>query len=185
MRSSIVVAVMILGVALAGVAQDNPGAKVCQLDGAWMGSLPALGVVWIGIFDSDTFWTGPTMIRFVGGDASLNGLVPTAKEFSLTIGTWHRTGNRSFECTHITYGLDDEGQPAYIAKINGRITTSEDCVTVDSSRVTIEFFSENQNPFGHELPYYGTIADESSNTCHRILTEKRVVEQDYGDDYDS
>lgn len=185
MKSPVVIMVIVLGTAVAGLAQDTPGAEACRIDGAWMGHLPSLGVVWTGVFDSNNYWSGPTMMRFVGGDPSIKGLMPTARAFSFTIGSWHRVGDRSFECTNITYGLDDEGQPVYIAKINGRFTTSEDCDTVESSHVEIGLFSVIQDPFGNNPPYFGTIEDTSSNLCQRIRTDRRLIDRDPGDEFDS
>jgi len=150
---------------------------VCFLDGAWLGSIDygfyVLG--WTAVYDSDTYWTGPISVEFIGLDPSFFGYTPDASAYSTTAGSWVRTGRRTFEYTMITYLLDaanpSTGQalPVYIGKNTGTIEFSGRCDTMTVQSLSTEVFAPDQNPFGGE-PLF-CLPDGSAGDAHRITVD--------------
>ena len=99
--------------------EDGKGQGVCRNDGAWIGESPSWGMQWTAMYTSESHWKGSYTTRWIGGDPTLGGFFPSVVAFSNTVGTWIRTGRRTFEYTMITYGVDASGLPVYIAKNSG------------------------------------------------------------------
>jgi hypothetical protein len=150
------------------------GQGVCEPDGAWFGHVPAWGLEVTWVTDSDSHWVGKYSMQFYGGDPSFGGLLP-ATIWSPTTGTVVRTGRRSFEYTHITYGLgtDPIGNtvPIYIAKAIGVLELSEGCTVVNGVSLSVELFAPNQDPFGEEPPAFGCYPDASPISGRRMTVD--------------
>lgn len=144
------------------------GQGVCRTDGAWLGESPAWGMQWTVVFDSDSHWTGSYKLRFIGGDPTMGGFFPTAVAFSDTVGTWIRTGRRTFQWTMITYGLDALGQPVIILKNSGYNEVSQGCDYQEMFDSAISIYDPAQDPFGEDPPAYGCIPDPSLHTASRM-----------------
>jgi hypothetical protein len=171
-----VAAVMIL---MAGAlpAQSVDGADdkdlngVCRSDGAWLGSSPAWGMLWMVVYDSDSNWTGHFTLRFLGGDPTMGGYFPTAVALSNTFGTWVRTGLRTSQYSMVTYGLDAQGQPVYVAKNSGTSELSRGCDLMEVYDSAISFYAPTQDPFGDEPPAYGCMPDPTVSTARRMVAD--------------
>lgn len=159
------------GVELGG----NNGNGVCRLDGAWLGFSPAWGVTWTVVYDSDSHWTGPILLQFVGGDPTLGGFFPTTS-LSRTTGTWVRTGKRTFNYTMIHYGLADGGQePVFVAKLSGSVVITGQCDQLEVTNGSLALYDLTQDPFGDEPPFFDCIPDGSLSTAQRIPVQPPCV----------
>jgi hypothetical protein len=147
---------------------DGNGRGVCRLDGAWLGSSPAWEGTWTIFYDSDSYWTGPLVMRFIGSDPTLGGFFP-ATSLSSTTGTWIRTGRRTFEYTMIHYGLAEGGQqPVFIAKLCGSVVLNSTCDEMEATNGSIALYDPTQDPFGEDPPFFDCIPDGSLSTARRI-----------------
>lgn len=153
-----------------GAGGDNNGQGVCDLDGAWFGVSPAWGLTWTVVYDSDSHWTGPLSLRFIGGDPTLGGYFPDVTSLSGSTGTWVRTGRRTFDYTMIHFALADGGQqPVFLAKNTGTVVVTGACDGLDITSHTLALYDPTQDPFDDE-PFL-CIADGSSSTARRIPVE--------------
>ena len=154
--------------------QGNNGNGVCTLDGAWYGVTPYWGLTWTAIYDSDSHWTGSVSLSFIGGDPSLNGAFPDVVSLSETIGTWVRTGRRSFDYTMVHYGLSAGGQdpplntqqPIFLLKNTGSFVVTGDCDQLEITNTSLEFYDPIQDPFVEDG--WMCMADGSPSFAHRI-----------------
>ena len=147
----------------------NPGNGVCTLDGAWFGVTPDWGLTWTVVYDSDSHWTGPLSLRFIGGDPTLGGAFPDVVSLSGTTGTWVRTGRRTFDYTMIHWGLSEGGQqPVFIMKATGSVVVTGTCDGLDITNHTLAFYEPTQDPFGDDDPLFGCIEDGSTSSAQRI-----------------
>ena len=147
--------------------KGNNGQGVCTLDGAWYGVTPYWGLTWTAIYDSDSHWTGSMSLRFIGGDPTLGGFFPDVESLSETIGTWVRTGRRSFDYTMVHYGLEEDGQtPVFLLKSTGSFVVTGDCDQVEITNTSLEFYDPMQDPFAEDG--YPCMADGSPSFAHRI-----------------
>jgi len=167
----VVLAVMMLvaAPALSGEGADE-GKRwgVCRTDGAWIGDSPLWGMKWMMNYTSQSYWRGSFTTRWIGGDATLFGNFPDAVSFSNTVGTWVRTGRRSFQYTMITYGLDVMGQPVYVAKNSGHSEVSGDCDYQEIFDSAISIYDPSQDPFGDDPPAFGCFVDPGVSTATRM-----------------
>jgi hypothetical protein len=152
--------------AIAGDVGQGGGKRLglCVIDGAWIGSHynPYLyGLMrWTVVHDPDSHWKGTMQLHFVGADGSFGGLFPTVTLLSPTVGSLVRTGQRTFDYTVISYGVDAAaGVPVYIFKNSGTIEVSGHCDVLEVESVAFEFYEANQDPFGSDPPFYGCIPD--------------------------
>ncbi len=146
----------------------NNGNGVCTSDGAWLGTSPAFGMSWTVVFYSDSHWTGPMSLQFIGGDPTFGGFFP-ATSLSRTTGTWVRTGHRTFDYTMIHYGLAEGGQePVFIMKSSGSVVITGQCDYMEVTNGSLALYDPTQDPFGDEPPAYGCIPDGSPSTAQRI-----------------
>jgi len=112
---------------------------------------------WTVVHDPDSHWTGTMQLQFIVSDGRFGGLFPTVTWLSPTIGSWVRTGLRTFDYTVISYGVDETGVPFYIWKANGTIELSPQCDALEVESIDFEFYSADQDPFGSDPPAYGCI----------------------------
>lgn len=126
---------------------------------------------WLMVYNSESQWKGSFTTRWIGGDATLGRHFPTVVTFSNTVGTWVRTGRRTFEYTMITYGLDEMGQPVYIAKNSGHSELSGNCDYQEVSDSAITLYDPSQDPFGEDPPAFGCIPDLSVSTATRMRVD--------------
>ncbi len=176
-RPKVLIGVMVMVcamlVASPGLCGDGPGGGngqgVCRNDGAWLGVSPAWEMMqWTVVYDSDSHWTGPLTLHFIGGDPTFGGNFSTAVAFSDTVGTWVRTGRRTFQYTMITYGLDALGQPVFIAKNSGSSELSQGCNHQEVFDSAISIYDPTQDPFSDDPPAYGCHPDPSVHTAWRM-----------------
>lgn len=147
----------------------NPGNGVCTLDGAWFGVTPDWGLTWTVVYDSDSHWTGPLSLRFIGGDPTLGGAFPDVVSLSGTTGTWMRTGRRAFEYTMIHWGLSEGGQqPVVIMKASGTVIVTGECDELEITNHTLAFYEPTQDPFGDDAPLFECFEDGSTSSARRI-----------------
>lgn len=152
-----------------GLGGGNPGNGVCTLDGAWFGVTPYWGLTWTSVYDSDSHWTGPLSLMFIGGDPTLGGAFPDVVSLSGTTGTWVRTGRRTFEYTMIHWGLGEGGQqPIFIMKASGSVVVSGECDELEVTNHSLAFYEPTQDPFGDDAPFFGCVEDGSTSTARRI-----------------
>jgi hypothetical protein len=167
-----IVVVFAVGATLPAVCDDRLGDEEwmgrCRVDGAWVGTSPAWSMTWIITYTSNSPWAGHYTLQFLGGDPTMGGAFPTVVEMSNTVGTFVRTGSRASQYTMITYGLDAQGQPVYIAKNSGSSEMSWDCTTMEVFDSAIEFYDASQDPFGDDPPAYGCAPDPSVSYAHRM-----------------
>lgn len=165
-------AMLVVTPAVAGDgAEGGKGKGVCRTDGAWIGESAAWGMQWIAVYDSDSHWHGSFATRWLGGEATLGGFFPDAVTFSNTVGTWIRTGKRTFQYTMITYGLDAAGQPVYIAKNSGFSEVSGKCDYQEFFDSAISLYDPSQDPFGDDPPTFGCAPDPSVSTATRMYVD--------------
>jgi hypothetical protein len=151
-------------------AEGIEGSGVCTLDGAWFGATPAWGLTWTVVYDSDSHWTGPLSLRFIGGDPTLGGFFPDVRSLSGTTGTWVRTGRRTFDYTMIHYGLAEGGQqPVFLLKNTGSVVVTGDCDGLDITNHTLAFYDPTQDPFDDD-PFL-CLSDGTGSTARRIPVE--------------
>lgn len=169
----VVVSVMLVAApALSGDgAGDGRGRGVCRTDGSWIGVSPAWGMQWTAVFTSESHWKGSYSTRWIGGDPTLDGNFTSVVAFSNTVGTWIRTGRRTFQYTMITYGVDALGQPVYIAKNSGYSETSGDCDYQEMFDSAISLYHPSQDPFGEDPPAFGCILDPSVHSATRMQVD--------------
>jgi hypothetical protein len=152
-----------------GLGGGNPGNGVCRLDGAWFGVTPYWGLTWTSVYDSDSHWTGPLSLMFIGGDPTLGGAFPDVVSLSGTTGTWVRTGRRTFEYTMIHWGLGEGGQqPIFIMKASGSVVVTGECDELEVTNHSLAFYEPTQDPFGDDAPFFGCVEDGSTSTARRI-----------------
>ena len=171
-KSKILCGVLVMAVAMLVVApavsgdgaEGGNGQGVCHVDGAWIGESPAWGMTWLMVYTSESHWKGSFTTRWIGGDPTLGGWFPAVVTFSNTVGTWIRTGRRTFQYTMITYGLDAMGQPVYIAKNSGYSEVSGNCDHQETFDSAISFYDPSQDPFGDDPPAFGCSPDLSVST---------------------
>lgn len=169
----VVVSVMLVAApALSGDGvEDGKGQGVCRNDGAWIGESPSWGMQWTAMYTSESHWKGSYTTRWIGGDPTLGGFFPSVVAFSNTVGTWIRTGRRTFEYTMITYGVDASGLPVYIAKNSGTSENSVDCNHLEFFDSAISLFDPSQDPFGEDPPAFGCVPDPSVHTATRMRVD--------------
>jgi hypothetical protein len=113
-------------------------------------------------------------MQFLGGDPSFGGFFP-ATTWSPTTGSLVRTGRRTFEYTHITYGLGTGPTgatvPFYIAKAIGVLELSEGCNVVSGTSLSVELFAPDQDPFGDDPPVFGCYPDASPISGRRMTVD--------------
>ena len=175
-------AVLLAAPAIAGDDGQAGGERsgVCVLDGAWVGfhDNPYLyGLIrWTVVHDPDSHWKGTMQLHFVGADGSFGGLFPTVTSLSPTTGSWVRTGQRTFDYTVISYGVDATGVPVYIYKANGTIEVSPQCDALEVESVDFEFYAADQDPFGSDPPLYGCIPDGAIGFARPIPVDPPLCE---------
>ncbi len=162
-----------------GLGKGNNGQGVCTLEGAWYGVTPYWGLTWTAIYNSDSHWTGSMSLSFIGGDPSLGGAYPDVVSLSETIGTWVRTGRRSFDYTMVHYGLSAAGLdpedpeetqdpilPIFLLKNTGSFIVTGDCDQLEITNTTLEFYDPMQDPFAEDG--YLCYPDGSPSFARRI-----------------
>jgi len=165
-------AMLVVSPALSGDSEKGGnGQGVCRTDGAWIGESPAWDMKWLMVYTSESHWKGSFTTRWIGGTANLGGFFPDAVAFSNTVGTWIRTGRRTFQYTMITYGLDINGQPVYIAKNSGYSEVSGDCDYQEVFDSVISLYHPSQDPFGEDPPAFGCNPDLSVSTATRMRVD--------------
>ena len=177
--SKILFGVLVMAVAMIVVtpavsgdgAEGGNGQGVCRPDGAWIGESPEWGMKWLMVYNSESHWKGSFTTRWIGGEATLGGFFPDAVTFSNTVGTWIRTGRRTFQYTMITYGLDAMGQPVYVAKNSGYSEISGNCDYQEVFDSAISLYDPSQDPFGEDPPTFGCITDLSVSTATRMRVD--------------
>lgn len=163
----------LLAVPAAAGDNDGPvggGQGVCDLDGAWFGVMPAWGLTWTAVYDSDSHWAGTLSVRLIGGDPTLGGAFPNAESLSGSTGTWVRTGRRTFDYTMIHYALAAGGQqPVFLLKNSGSVVVTGDCDRLELTSHTLAFYDPTQDPFDDD-PFL-CFPDGSGSTARRIPVE--------------
>ena len=148
------------------------GEGVCTTDGAWFGVSPYWGLSWTIVFQSDSHWTGSFSLRFIGGDPTVGGYFPDAVSLSETVGTWERTGRRTFRYTMVHWGLAEGGQePVFILKNSGTSVVTGQCDQLELTNEFLAFYDPTQDPFGDDPPAFGCFPDGSVSTARRIPVE--------------
>lgn len=163
-----VLAALIAPPSLAGEPFDVHG-HWCPIRGTFVGESPMVGASWLVSFPPGEVRGGTFTIRFIGGDATLNGRYPTAVEWSETMGVWQRIGAGSWYHTMLTYGLDATGQPLYVIKNSGISEFGAGCdeYSVDA---TSAVYDGTQDPFGDEPPMWGC-TPVGPSTARRLTIE--------------
>jgi hypothetical protein len=143
-----------------GDENDGPGTGqgqgVCRTDGAWIGSAPDFGIDFTAVYDANSHWSGTVDLTWIGGDPTFLGFFPDAVAFSAAKGEWRRTGRRTFDYTMVSYGLNADGQPLYIAKNSGWKQLLQGCRSAEIEGA-IELYAPDQDPFGDDPPEYGCV----------------------------
>jgi hypothetical protein len=171
--SLVACAALVVAPALAGDDEAPGGGNgVCTTDGAWFGVSPYWGLTWTIVYQSDSHWTGSFSLRFIGGDPTLGGFFPDAVSLSETVGTWERTGRRTFTYTMIHWGLAEGGQqPVFILKNSGTSVVTGDCDQLEITSDFLAFYDPTQDPLGEDPPAFGCFPDGSVSTARRIPVE--------------
>jgi len=164
---SIAVLILIVGGASAQEAEVERWGW-CTLDGSWIGSSPMWGSSWLVEYQSVNLWKGSFTLRFVGGDPSAGGAFPVESQ-SIAVGSWVRTGRRSFDYTMVYYGLAAGGQqPVVLVKLTGGVATANDCQTLEVYNESYSLYDPTQDPFGADDPLYGCFPDSGVSPAQRV-----------------
>ncbi|MDJ0813372.1 MAG: hypothetical protein QNJ23_06570 [Woeseiaceae bacterium] len=157
---STIVAILMLGLAIPGVASAGFFNWGCKYQGTWFGvvseDIPALAG-WMVTVEGGSYFYGTNNLEstFPAFDPRLpNPMAPgtfvfeDAVALSTMRGNWMRTGFNTFIYTTTGFGLDANGVPLYVAQLNGNITLSEDCQR-DVITGTLKVFvpASMKNPF--------------------------------------
>lgn len=163
-----VAVLLMLGSAVLAQEPEQERWGWCRPDGSWIGSSPTWGSSWLIEYQSVNRWEGSFTLRFVGGDPSAGGAFPVESQ-SIAVGSWIRTGGRSFDYTMVYYGLAAGGQePVVLIKLTGEVVIADDCQTLDVYNEWYSIYHPTQDPFGTDDPLYGCFPDSGVSPARRV-----------------
>ncbi len=157
-----------LGIAVASPpsrAQGNPSpdsrlqACACDIAGSWVGSSPAIpGLYSIPLLVKESIApTDPSRMRFTGvtapqnGDATLSGVFPDADQIPDSVGTYVRSGRRTYRFTTSAHlakspppGTFDRSEILYFWTFTGTV----ECLDANTRKSTgfLAFYSNVDRP---------------------------------------
>lgn len=151
-RSSLV-AILMLGLAIPGVASAGWFSWGCRYQGTWLGvkapdNLEPAG--WFATVEGKSYFYGTNNLVFTNDifDPTLRGKLPHVVDVTTNRGNWMRTGYNTFAYTTTGFALDANRRIVYTAKLSGHITLSEDCNSdVITGTLEVFFAGTGKNPF--------------------------------------
>ena len=166
MKTSIVrtglVGILMLGLAVPGVASAAFFDWGCRYQGTWFGVVSDTDdsfAGWMATIGGNSYFYGTNDLEFTREQFDPTTLpLPRAGEvvdWTSNRGNWMRSGYNTFIYTSTGFGLDANRNIVYIVRIGGTIELSEDC---NSDRITVilEVFEAGANPFT-DAPIFGPV----------------------------
>lgn len=171
---STLVAIVMLGLLIPGVASADWFNWGCRYQGTWFGvkaqdNMELAG--WMATVEGKSYFYGTNNLEFTvdtfdarlpvpGTEASEEPVYqfPTVVGTTTNRGNWMRTGYNTFAYTTTGFALDADGKIVYVAKLSGHITLSEDCNhDVVTGMLEIYLPGTMKNPFidGLDEPDFG------------------------------
>lgn len=144
------IGVLLLAMAIPGLAMAEHGKKDCTLQGTWFGVVSPENKVlsgWMVTAEGKSNGHGTNNLEYPNFDATLGNNFPDAVRISTLRGAWVRTGGNSFDYTMTGMAVAANGvTPVWIGKLSGHITLSEDCNSEEIT-ATFEIFEPSVSPF--------------------------------------
>jgi hypothetical protein len=108
-----------LAVPVAAASDELPQARLCVIDGTWIGETDSGARFLINYNSAPLGLAGGMSLEWIVFDPTLYGTFPSAVSMSQGMGVWQRTRWNSYDYTWIAYGLDAGGLPVYSIKTSG------------------------------------------------------------------
>jgi len=166
------VGILMLGLAIPGVAAAKWFNWGCWYQGTWFGVMAenhsALSG-WMVTVEGRSYWYGTNNLEWTNyifdpklpqphptePDVFVDAF-PTAVSATTMRGNWMRIGHNTFVYTTTGFALDADRLPLYVAKMYGTVTVSDDCSS-DVITASMEIFPVGMdgvipNPFGISSP---------------------------------
>jgi hypothetical protein len=145
-----IVGVLMLGLAISGIALADDDGQHCSFQGTWFGVVsPQIKVLtgWMVTVEGKSTNYGTNNLEYpIYFDPTL-GVFGDAKRISTLRGAWERTSSNTFVYTMIGVAVAEDGfTPVWIGKLNGNITLSADCNS-ETITATLEVFPPSVSPF--------------------------------------
>lgn len=143
------VTVLMLGLAIPGVAISGDSGKGCTFQGTWFGVVSPEDTTltgWVVTATGKSANGGTNALEYPTFDATLNNNFPTAARVSTLRGAWERTGGNTFAYAMTGIAVADDGTPVWVGKLSGDIVLSPDCKS-EYITATLEVFAPSASPF--------------------------------------